>query len=49
MSNKYISEMSEIEKLEQKKKNISKVVNRYMRIKRKSFFRKVFNLGFRNN
>jgi hypothetical protein len=49
MSNKYISEMSEIEKIEQKKKNISKVVNRYMRIKRKSFFRKVFNLGFRNN
>ena len=49
MSNKYISEMSEIEKLEQKKKNISKVVNRYMRMKRKSFFRKVFNLGFRNN
>jgi N-acetylneuraminic acid mutarotase len=49
MSNKYISEMSEIEKIEQKKKNISKVVNRYMRMKRKSFFRKVFNLGFRNN
>ena len=49
MINEYISEISETEKLQQKEKNISKVVNRYMRMKTKSFFRKVFNLGFRNN
>jgi predicted CopG family antitoxin len=39
----------DLEKLKQKKEDISKVVNRYMRIKRKSFFRKIFYLGFRGN
>ncbi len=39
----------DMEKLKQKNKDISKVVNRYMRIKRKSFFRKIFYLGLRNN
>lgn len=49
MSNKYISVISEIEKLQQKEKNISKVVNRYMRMKTKSFFRNIFKLSFRGN
>lgn len=39
----------DMEKLRQKNKDISKVINRYMRIKRKRFFRKMFYLGFRNN
>lgn len=39
----------DIEKLKQKNKDISKVVNRYMRIKRKSFFRKILYLGLRSN
>jgi len=39
----------DMEKLKQKNKDISKAVNRYMRIKRKSFFRKIFYLGFRCN
>lgn len=39
----------DLEKLKQRKKEISKIVNRYMRIKRKSFFRKIFYLGLRNN
>mgnify|MGYP001221674673 FL=1 len=39
----------DMEKLKQKNKDISKAVNRYMRIKRKRFFRKVFNMGFRCN
>ena len=39
----------DLEKLKQRKKEISKIVNRYMRIKRKSFFRKIFYLGLRSN
>jgi len=39
----------DLEKLKQKKEDISKVVNRYMRIKRKSFFRKILYLGLRSN
>jgi 2C-methyl-D-erythritol 2,4-cyclodiphosphate synthase len=39
----------DMEKLKQKNKDISKAVNRYMRIKRKRFFRKVFHLGFSCN
>jgi hypothetical protein len=39
----------DMEKLKQKNKDISNAVNRYMRIKRKSFFRKIFYLGFRGN
>ena len=39
----------DIEKIEQKNKDISKAVNRYFRIKRKRFFRKIFYLGFRYN
>ena len=39
----------DMEKLTQRNKSISKAVNRYMRIKRKSFFRKIFYLGFRCN
>ncbi len=39
----------DMEKLKQKNKDISKVVNRYMRIKRKSFFRKILYLGLRSN
>lgn len=39
----------DIEKLKQRNKDISKVVNRYMRIKRKSFFRKILYLGLRSN
>jgi len=35
----------DMEKLKQKNKDISNAVNRYMRIKRKRFFRKVFHLG----
>jgi hypothetical protein len=38
-----------IEKLKQKNKDISKVINRYMRIKRKRFFRKILYLGLRSN
>lgn len=36
-------------KIEQKNRDISKAVNRYLRIKRKRFFRKIFYLGFRCN
>lgn len=36
-------------KIEQKNRDISKAVNRYLRIKRKRFFRKIFYLGFRRN
>jgi len=39
----------DMEKLKQKNNDISKVINRYMRIKRKRFFRKIFYLGLRNN
>jgi hypothetical protein len=39
----------DMEKLKQRNKDISKVINRYMRIKRKMFFRKIFYLGLRNN
>jgi|TARA_R110000751_G_scaffold151053_2_gene256026 proteasome assembly chaperone (PAC2) family protein len=39
----------DMEKLKQRNKDISKVVNRYMRIKRKSFFRKILYLGLRSN
>lgn len=39
----------DMEKLKQRNKDISKVINRYMRIKRKRFFRKIFYLGLRNN
>ena len=39
----------DMEKLKQKNKDISNAVNRYMRIKRKSFFRKILYLGLRNN
>ncbi len=39
----------DMEKLKQKNKDISKVVNRYMRIKRKSFFRKLYCFGYKRN
>ena len=39
----------DMEKLTQRNKDISKAVDRYMRIKRKRFFRKIFCLGFKFN
>lgn len=39
----------DMEKLTQRNKSISKAVNRYMRIKRKSFFKKIFCLGFKSS
>ena len=39
----------DIEKLTQRNKSISKAVNRYMRIKRKSFFRKLYCFGYKRN
>jgi hypothetical protein len=39
----------DMEKLTQRNKSISKAVNRYMRIKRKSFFRKLYCFGYKRN
>lgn len=39
----------DMEKLTQRNKIISKAVNRYMRIKRKSFFRKLYCFGYKRN
>lgn len=38
-----------LKKLKEKDININKVINRYMRIKRKKFIRKVLFLGLRSN
>jgi hypothetical protein len=38
-----------LKKLKEKEININKVINRYMRIKRKKFIRKVLFLGLRSN
>jgi hypothetical protein len=47
--NDKIIEDIDIERLKQRDRDISDVVNRYMRIKRKSFFRKILYLGIRGN
>jgi len=51
MSSKHNDAIADIniERLKQRDRDISNVVNRYMRIKRKSFFRKILRLGIRDN
>jgi hypothetical protein len=39
----------ELKRLKTKEENINRVINRYMRIRRKSFFRKILYLGLRSN